>query len=99
MSELEISEIEIVPVKPKNGLLAFASFVLNREFYVGNVAIFSRPDGQDYRLVYPTKVLPNGKSIACFHPITRQAGDWVKANVIAEYLGMLCGRKMGGRKA
>ena len=40
-----ISDIQIVPVKPCNGLAAFCSFILYEELYCGSVAIFTRPDG------------------------------------------------------
>ncbi len=72
---LSISEIDIIPVKPRNGLIAFASCVVNGQLYLGNIAIHTRLDGSGYRLVFPVKVLPNGKEIQCVHPVTRQAGD------------------------
>lgn len=75
LEPLAISEVEIIPVKPRNGLVAFASCVVNGQLYLGNIAIHTRADGSGYRLVFPVKVLPNGKEIQCVHPITRQAGD------------------------
>jgi len=86
MNDLTISEIQIIPVKPNNGLVAFVSFVVNSQFYIGNVAIYTSPSSPDgYRLVYPIKVLPNGKEIHCVHPINRQTGDVVRRAVIAKY--------------
>ncbi len=70
MSELEISEIQIIPVKPKDGLVVFASCVINNSLYIGNIAIYtslSKPEG--FRLVFPSKTLPNGKDINRVHPI------------------------------
>lgn len=75
MEELRIGDIQIFPVKPRDGLIACASCVINGAFYAGNIAIHTSavaPDG--IRLVYPDKTLPNGKLINCFHPITKQAG-------------------------
>jgi len=81
-----ISEIQIIPVKPKSGLLAFVSIVINQQFYVGNIAIYSSPSTDDgFRLVYPCKVLPNGKKVNCFHPITKTAGEEVHNAVISKY--------------
>lgn len=86
MSELVVSEIQIIPVKPKDGLIAFASFVVNNQFYIGNVAIYTSPSSQDgYRLVYPIKVLPNGKEIHAVHPINRDTGEQVKKAIITKY--------------
>ena len=79
---LQISEVQIVPVKPRNGLVAFASFVLNGQFYVGDVAVYTRLDG-GYRLVYPTKLLATGKQLPCFHPINRVAGEYVSQAIVS----------------
>ncbi|MFH1189523.1 MAG: septation protein SpoVG family protein [Candidatus Omnitrophota bacterium] len=86
MNTLDISEIQIIPVKPKDGLIAFVSFVANSQFYIGNVAIYTSPSASDgYRLVYPIKVLPNGKEINCVHPINRETGEQVKKSIVAKY--------------
>ncbi|PIQ82273.1 MAG: hypothetical protein COV76_04435 [Candidatus Omnitrophica bacterium CG11_big_fil_rev_8_21_14_0_20_64_10] len=82
---LAISEVEILPVKPQGGLVAFASCVLNGQIYLGNIGIHTRPDGSGYRLVFPVKILPNGKQIHCFHPLTRQAGDLFLQVIIRKF--------------
>jgi len=87
--EVNLSEIQIVPVKPRSGLLAFASFVLNNAFYVGDIAIYSRLDGEGYRLAYPIKILTNGAKINCFHPINRQSAQAIEEQVIKVYLGFI----------
>jgi stage V sporulation protein G len=80
--EIKLSEIQITPVKPKDGLTAFVTFVLNNSFFIGDVAIYSRLDGDGYRLVYPTKVLQNGLKVNCFHPINRQSAQAIEEQVI-----------------
>ena len=83
---IKLSEIQIVPIKPNNGLVAFASFVVDNSFFVGDVAIHSSPSTEDgFRLVYPDKMLPNGKRIQCVHPITKIAGEAVHNAVINKY--------------
>ncbi len=89
MSKIILSEISILPIKPKNGLIAFVSFILNEQFYIGNIAVYSTLDGTDYRLVYPDKILPNGKRINCFHPICQEAGEIIKEAVIKKYRELL----------
>jgi DNA-binding cell septation regulator SpoVG len=88
MKEIAISEIQIIPVKPNKGLVAFASCVINDQFYAGDIAIYTRPNGEDYRLVYPCKVLPNGKKINCFHPINREAADHLKEQIVGVFLNL-----------
>jgi len=82
---LVVSEIQIMPVKPTGGLLAFASCVLNGQLFVGDIAIHTRPDGNDFRLVYPAKTLPNGKTINVVHPITPQAGEVIRKAIVSEF--------------
>lgn len=86
MSELRISEIQIIPLKPKEGLVAFASCVVNKALYIGNIAIYTSPSTQEgFRLVYPVKILPNGKEIHCVHPINKEAGQAILKEIIRKF--------------
>jgi stage V sporulation protein G len=85
MHNIDISEINIVPIKPKEGLLAFASCVLNNQYFIGNIAIYASLDGGNFRLVYPTKLLSNGKQISCFHPINRETGEALRKAISKKY--------------
>jgi stage V sporulation protein G len=80
---LSISEVEIVAVKPQNGLVAFASFIINGSIYCGSVGIFTRPNG-GYRLVYPTKQVA-GRQLNIFHPISAATGRLIEQEVITKY--------------
>jgi len=86
MIELKISEIQIIPIKPREGLVAFASCVIYNALYVGNIAIYTSPLSKSgFRLVYPIKVLPNGKKVHCVHPINKKAGDLITKAIISKY--------------
>ena len=86
MDELLISEIQLIPIKPKDGLVAFASCVVNNSLYIGNIAIYTSPTNEEgYRLVYPLKILPNGKEINCVHPITKEAGEAIARAIINRF--------------
>ena len=86
MSELRISEIQIIPIKPKEGLVAFASCVVNKALYFGNTAIYTSPSIQEgFRLVYPVKILPNGEEIHCVHPINKEAGEAILKEIIKKF--------------
>lgn len=87
-AQINLSEISIIPIKPINGLLGFASFVINGQFYVGNVGIHSKPCGA-IRLLYPEKALPNGKIVSSFHPITKNAGSEITKQVALKYNNIL----------
>lgn len=75
-----ISEIQIVPVKPNNGLVAFCSFVLYESVYCSSIGILTRING-GYRLVYPTKKI-NDKELNIFHPIDKTFGNLIEKEVI-----------------
>jgi len=86
VSELRISEIQIIPVKPRDGLVAFASCIVNNAFYIGNIAVYTCPSSESgFRLVFPEKVLPNGKKVACVHPINRNTGEVITKAIANEF--------------
>ena len=66
---MNISEVNITPVKPNDGLVAIASVVVDESIYLNSIAVFTKLDGS-YRLLYPTKNI-GGRSINIFHPINQ----------------------------
>ncbi len=87
---LEISEVQIVPIKPQNGLVGFASCVINGQFYVGNIALYTSPTSTEgYRLVFPNKKLASGQVVGCFYPITQEAGRMVSTAIIEKYVELM----------
>jgi len=83
--ELALTDIQIVPVKPRDGLLAFVSFVVDGSFYVGDVALYSRLDGSGIRLVYPMRTLTNGAKVNVFHPIRNDVAEEIERQVNQAY--------------
>lgn len=79
----QIDEIQIIPIKPQNGIVAFTSFVLNDCLYLSSIAIMTRPQG-GYRLVYPTKKIGN-RDINIFHPIDKTFACMIEKAVIQEF--------------
>ena len=80
LKETKVSEIEIIPIKPRGGLIGFASFVLDGKYYVSSVAIFTKLDGSGYRLVYPAKKVGQ-RNVNLFHPITQESGRAIEKAV------------------
>jgi len=90
MNEIVVSEIQIIPVKPKDGLVAFASCVINSQFFLGNIAIYSSlssPDG--FRLVYPTKILNNGRNMPIAFPVNQATGFAIQKIIVEKYLKLV----------
>jgi stage V sporulation protein G len=86
MNTFHISEVQIIPIRPKEGLVAFASCVVNNALFLGSIAIYtslSRPEG--FRLVYPSKQLPNGKEINIFYPINKSTSNLISRAIIEKF--------------
>lgn len=77
-----LSEIQIIPIKPQNGLVAFASFVLDGNFYLGSIGVITRPQG-GYRLTYPTKRV-GIKELNIFYPINKTFAESIEKEVLAK---------------
>ena len=85
----KLSEIQIIPVKPRDGLVAFASFVLNDSFYVGDIAIHSRLGQEGFRLVYPMRTFRNGARVNIFHPIKKEVAREIERQISEAYQELL----------
>jgi len=81
--KLNLSEIQIIPVKAQNGLVAFASFVLDDNLYLGSIGIITRPEG-GYRLLYPSKKV-GARNINLFHPINKEFAQIIEKGVIGRF--------------
>ncbi len=77
---MKISEIQIVPVKPQDGLIGFASCVLDNCYFIGSIAIYTRLDG-GHRLVYPSKKLGE-RNMHFHHPINHEANKAIEDAVL-----------------
>jgi len=69
---MKISDVNITFVKPRRGLIGFASLVLMDAFHVSGIAIHERLDGAGHRLTYPNRKSGEQVFNIC-HPINRQA--------------------------
>ena len=79
----KVSDVQIIPIKPQDGLIGFASFVFDDKFYMGSIGIHTRPNG-GLRLVYPTrKNLIH--SISVFHPINKSIATEIEDAVFAKF--------------
>lgn len=85
----KVSEIQIIPIKPKNGLVALANFTYDDAFYFASIGIYTRPHG-GYRLTYPTRKTPN-ESISLFHPINKEITSMIETAVIEKYERLIAG--------
>ena len=78
-----LSEIQIIPIKPQNGLVAFVSFILDESLYLGSIGIMTRPQG-GYRLVYPTKKVAE-RSLNIYYPISKEFAQLIENEVVKQF--------------
>ncbi|MES2199104.1 MAG: septation protein SpoVG family protein [Chlamydiota bacterium] len=62
-----ITKVELLPIKPQNGLMAFANVEINNQFYISSIGVHRRRDGMGYRITYPTRKVGE-KNLSIFHP-------------------------------
>ncbi len=78
---MKITEVQIVPIKPKDGLVAFASIVLENRLYLGSIGVHTRLNGSGYRITYPTKKIGE-KAINIYHPINKETSKAIEESII-----------------
>ena len=79
----QLTETHIIPVKPKNGLVAFASCVLNQDIYLSSIAVHKKLNGLGYRLTYPTKKVGNS-DLNIYHPINKELSKAIEEAVFKQ---------------
>ena len=80
---MRITEIQIIPIKPREGLVAFASVVVENSLYLGSLGVYTRLDGSGYRITYPTKKIGE-KNINIYHPINKETSKAIEEAIISE---------------
>lgn len=83
MQEITLSEVQIVPIKPKDGLVGFASVIFNGSLYLGSIGIYTRPEG-GYRLTYPTRKAGT-TNINVFYPIRKEVAITLEKVIIGKF--------------
>lgn len=78
--KIQISEVKIDFIKPQEGIVAFASVVINNAICLSSIAIHKKLNADNYRITYPSK----GK-FNIFHPISREAGLAIETAVLNKF--------------
>lgn len=77
-----IKDVNITFIKPNNGLICFASLVLNNQIYLSSIGVHEKLGG-GYRLTYPTKQI-GGNNLNIFHPINKETSLAIEKAVISK---------------
>jgi|SaaInlStandDraft_4_1057021.scaffolds.fasta_scaffold219897_1 DNA-binding cell septation regulator SpoVG len=78
-----IQDVQIIPIRERDGLVGFASFTIDNNFYMGSIGVHTRPSG-GLRLLYPTSKVSNN-SIPIFHPINSTIANEIEEAVVAKF--------------
>ena len=82
MSEI-ISQVCFYPLRlNEKGLIGFSSLTYDNKLSLNSIAVYTRPDGSDYRLLFPSKILPNGKEISIYYPVDKPTYELIKEEVV-----------------
>ncbi len=76
-----LSEVNLKFIKPRDGLIAFASVVIDDWLYLSGIGVHEKLDGSGYRLTYPTRPVTK-QAITLFHPITKDASRAIEQAII-----------------
>ena len=91
---MQVTEVDVAFVKPKDGLIAFASVVLDDQLYLSGIAIHSRLVGSGYRLTYPTRKVGEAQ-FSVFHPIRRPIGLAIEHAIVEKMKNVMRKRDAG----
>jgi len=78
---MQISEVQIKLTKPKDGLVGFASLVIDNSLYLSSIGIFTKLDRTGYRITYPTRKVGE-LDMQIFHPINKEFGKEIEVAII-----------------
>ena len=89
---MQVTEVDIVFVKPKDGLIGFASLVVDDQLYLSGIAIHRKLVGHDYRLTYP---MASGTRDSAFPPVRRPSwGHTLSGRFFDKLKNVVSGRAM-----
>jgi stage V sporulation protein G len=91
---MEVTEVDIAFVKPKDGLIAFASVVLDDQLYPSGIAVHSKLVGSGYRLTYPTRKVGESQ-FSLFHPIRKPVGLAIERAIVERLKNVMSKRDAG----
>jgi DNA-binding cell septation regulator SpoVG len=91
---MQVTEVDIAFTKPSDGLVAFASVVLDDQVFLSGIAIHQKLVGSGYRLTYPTRNVGETQ-FSIFHPIRKPIGLAIEQAVFEKLNGVMSKRDAG----
>jgi DNA-binding cell septation regulator SpoVG len=70
---MKITRVEIEFINPSNGLIAFASIVIDGSIFLSSIAIHKKLNAEGYRITYPSK-----GQFSIFYPINKEVSRQIE---------------------
>jgi len=80
---MKVTDVQITPIKPREGLVGFANVAIDDSIHLGFIGIHTKLDGSGYRLTYPTKKA-GVKDLNIFYPLNKEMSKIIEEAVIAK---------------
>lgn len=77
---MKVTKIEIIPIRPRDGLMAFASVEIDDRFYIGSIGVYKKRDCTGYRITFPTKKVGDHSLTIC-HPTTPELSKEIESAI------------------
>ena len=92
---MQVTEVNITLIKPKDSLIGFASVVVNNELFLSCIGIHRKLNNPDaYRLTYPAKG-SGVQQFQIFHPISKLATAEVEQAILDKLKDVMSKRNAG----
>lgn len=72
VGRIQVNEVNVTIIKPRNSLIGFCSCTVDNAFYLGSIGLHSCLSGTGFRLTFPTKKLGGQQSIPIYHPLNKK---------------------------
>ena len=73
---MKITRVEIEFINPSNGLIAFASIVVDDSIFLSSIAIHKKLNAEGYRITYPSK-----GQFSIFYPINKEVSRQIEETI------------------
>ena len=96
---MQVTEVNINFIKPKDSLIGFASVVLDNKLYLSSIGIHHKLNSPgNFRITYPSKQ-SGSKEFQVFHPIRSETGNAIETAILKKLKDVMSKANDGYGKA
>jgi DNA-binding cell septation regulator SpoVG len=81
---MTVNDVQIKFIKPKDGLIAFGSCVIDNALYLSSIGIHQILGENKYRLTYPTRKLID-QNFNIFHPLNKETSSLIEEAILCKF--------------